>query len=371
MKLGLLSFHNAANYGAALQIFALQKVLLDRGFDCEYINYQNNHRRVSYSMTYHLLSSLKKGDIKSAIRFALGSPFMILRKARFRSFYRKNLKQTSRIYTSPEEARELNHKYTKFIIGSDQVWNWSNNGRDEAFLLSFVEDDAKKISYSSSFGVAEISDEQKSIYRNYLSKIKHLSVREKYGIKLVKNLTDREAILVLDPVFLLSKQQWERVADSKKKKETYIFSYTNQPSQLESFFSVTGYNVQNSFSYKLSRNITIKDFLHSKVRVKYTMSLSEFLSVIRDAYLIVSASFHCVALSIIMNKPFVAILAGNKGKDERLLTILSLLGLEERIFTDKMTEEQVNEPIDYDSVNKKIEALKASSMKFLLNAIQY
>ena len=371
MKLGLLSFHNAANYGAALQAFALQKVLLDRGFDCEYINYQNDHRRVSYSMTHHLLSSLKKGDMKSALKFALGSPFMMLRKTRFKAFYGKNLKQTSRIFTSSQEARVLNHNYAKFIIGSDQVWNWKNNGGDEAFLLSFVEDDAKKISYSSSFGIAEISEEQKSIYRNYLSKITHLSVREKYGIKLVKNLTGREAALVLDPVFLLSKEQWEQVADSKKKKEAYIFSYTNKPNQLESFLSVTGYDVQNSCSYKLSRNITITDFLHSKVRVKYSMSPSAFLSVIRDANLIVSASFHCVALSIIMNKPFVAILTGDKGKDERLLSILSLLGLEERIFSDQMTKEQVNEPIDYGSVNKKIEALKASSMKYLLNAIQH
>jgi hypothetical protein len=370
MKLGLLSFHNAANYGAALQAFALQKVLWDSGFDCEYINYQNDYRKSCYSMTHHLLSSLRKGNMKDAIRYALGSPFMMLRKVRFNAFYEKNLKCTSRIYSSSAEARELSNNYDKFIVGSDQVWNWENNGGDEAFLLSFVEDDAKKISYSSSFGTAEISEEQKPVYRNYLSRIAHLSVREKYGIELVRNLIDREDTLVLDPVFLLSKEQWEQVADSKKKKESYIFSYTNKPNQLESFLSETGYDVQNSCLYKLSRNLTVTDFLHSKVRVKYTMSPSEFLSVIRDANLIVSASFHCVALSIIMNKPFVAILTGDKGKDERLLSILSLLGLEERIFTGQMTGNQVNRPIDYDAVNKKIEEMKVSSMRFLLNAVQ-
>jgi polysaccharide pyruvyl transferase WcaK-like protein len=135
--------------------------------------------------------------------------------------------------------------------------------------------------------------------------------------------------------------------------------------------STTGYDVNNKYLYKLSGNLKLTDFIDTKSRVKYTMAPSEFLSVIRDAKLIVTASFHCVAISIIMNKPFVAVLTGNKGKDERLLNILSLLGLEERIFTNQMNEEQVNKPINYVSVNKKIEELKASSMNFLLSAIQY
>ena len=370
MKIALLSFHNAANYGAALQAFALQKVLLDKCFDCEYINYQNDFRKSAYSMTYHLFSSLKKGDIKGAIKYALGSPFMELRKMRFSSFYKKNLICTNLIYTSPQEAEELNCKYDKFIVGSDQVWNWKNNGKDDAYLLSFVSDDSKKISYSSSFGTADIPEMQKNIFRNYLSSIAHLSVREKYGVELIKDLTNREATLVLDPVFLLTKSQWEQIANPKVKKESYIFSYTNKPNQLESFLSVTNYDIQNSYLYKLSGNLKITDFLHSKTRVKYSVAPSEFLSVIRDANLIVSASFHCVALSIIMNKPFVAILTGDKGKDERLLNILSILGLEERIFTDQMNEVQVNKPIDYDSINRKIEELKFSSMSFLLNAIK-
>lgn len=369
MKIALLSFHNAANYGAALQAYALQRALLDMGFDNEYINYQNQHRKNSYSMRHHIIDSLKNNDFKGAIKYILGAPFMSLRKIKFKKFYKDNLTYTTEVFSTPNEARLLNSKYNKFIVGSDQVWNFKNNGSDDAFFLSFVDDDSKKISYSSSFGISEIPDDYRYIYSKYLSRIHYLSVREQFGVELVKKLTKKEAVLVLDPVFLLSKEQWIQLANTKINSKSYIFSYTNKPNQLESFINSTQYNLKDKYMFKLSRNINPCDFINNKIRVKYTMSPSEFLSVIRDAELIVSASFHCIALSIILNKPFVAILTGDKGKDERILSILSILGLEKRIFSDKMTLNHVEEAINYEMVNEKIEIMKSSSVDFLNKAI--
>lgn len=369
MKIALLSFHNAANYGAALQAYALQRALFDMGFDNEYINYQNQHRKNSYSMSHHIIDSLKKNDIIGAIKYILGAPFMNLRKIRFDEFYKNNLKCTSKIYSTSNDAKSLNNDYFKFIVGSDQVWNSKNNGNDDAYLLSFVEDDSKKVSYSSSFGISEIPIEQKKIYSKYLSRIAYLSVREQYGVELVKELTNREAKLVLDPVFLLTKDTWLNMAISKKHQKPFVFSYTNQPNQLETFLTTTGYNIENKLLYKISRSTKVSDFISRKVRVKYSISPIEFLSIIRDSSLIVSASFHCIVLSIILNKPFVAILSGNTGRDERLINILSMLGLEKRIFNDSMTKDDVIAEIDYESVNIKIYDLKESSISFLSNAL--
>ncbi|MCW8310877.1 polysaccharide pyruvyl transferase family protein [Sphingobacterium sp. InxBP1] len=370
MKIALLTFHNAANYGAALQAFALQKALDEKGYENVYINYQNEHRINSYSVSYLVLSAVKKFDIKGAMRYLAGSPFLLQRKTRFNTFYRRNLRCTKRIYNSSSEAESLNDQYTKFIVGSDQVWNWSNNGADDSYLLSFVKDNNKKISYSSSFGVAEISDDLKAVYQMYLSEFSHLAVREQHGIEIVKGLIGRNPRLVLDPVFLLSKEQWLTIADAKKFNDRFIFSYTNKPNQLEKFLSTTNLDLTDTYLYKLSRNIKISDFLDKTVKVKYTMSPSKFLSVVRDAELIVSASFHCVSLAIILNKPFVAILTGNRGKDERLTNILSLLDLNNRIYSENMTKEDIKRPIDYDRVNIKIEELKLSSLEYLWNAIE-
>lgn len=370
MKIALLTFHNAANYGAALQAFGLQKALDEKGFENIYINYQNEHRINSYSVSNHVLSAVRKHDFKGAIRYLAGAPFLLLRKARFNAFYKENLRSTKEIYKSSHASKCLNGTYNKFIIGSDQVWNWSNNGGDHSYMLSFVTDNDKKISYSSSFGISEIPEDLKLIYQKYLSQFNHLAVREQKGVEIVNNLINRKPKLVLDPVFLLSKEQWLDVANPKKIEESFVFSYTNKPNQLEKFLSTTEYNLTDTYLYKLSRNIKVNDFLEKKIKVKYSMSPSKFLSVVRDAKLVVSASFHCVAIAIIMNKPFVAILTGNKGKDERLTNILSLLDLNNRIYDENMSEEQIKVPIDYDKVNNMIEELKFSSFEYLLSALK-
>lgn len=100
------------------------------------------------------------------------------------------------------------------------------------------------------------------------------------------------------------------------------------------------------------------------------MSPSYFLSVVRDAELVVSASFHCISMAIILNKPFVAILTGNRGKDERLTSILSLLDLNDRIYDESMDVDQIKQPIDYEKVNIRIDELKSSSYQYLLSALR-
>ena len=368
MKLGLLTFHNAANYGASLQAYALQKFLADKGYDCEYINYVNVSRGHEYSMTWHILDSLRHGKLASAAAYMAGSPFLTLRKVRFNKFYSHYLKKTEKVYHTSDEAVELNGKYNRFIVGSDQVWNPACNGDDAAFLLDFVKNNRERISYSSSFGVAIIDDKHRDVFKANLSAFHALAVRESIGRDLIKELTGRDAQVVLDPVMLLTKEQWMQLVPDKQKNERFIFSYTNRDSQITDFFK-TGYKLEYRKHYILSRYTRPQDFISPTSRVKYCMSPQEFVSVIANADLVVSASFHCLAMSIILNRPFVAILTGDKGKDERPLNILRALNLEDRILNPSMTEAEVNAPIDWNSVNKKIEELKASSVAYLDKAI--
>jgi hypothetical protein len=368
MKIALLSFHNAANYGAALQAYALEKFLLDNGIDCEYINYVNDTRKHMYSMTFMVMNSLRKKKIGAAIKYAVGSPFINLRKARFKRFYKKYLKQTKKVYTNSQEASELNDLYDYFIIGSDQVWALENNGADMAFFLDFVKDNRKKISYSSSFGLAEIEDKYREKYATCLSSFHSLAVRETIGQRIVKELTGRDATLVVDPVFLLSKIQWEEIMPARKNNERYIFSYTNTDRQIADFMS-TGYSLGERKHYILSSHTRPKDFLNSKIRVKFCMPPQEFLRVIYDADLVVTASFHCLALSILFNKPFVVLLMGDKGKDERLVNLLEQLGLQNRIWTPQMTVDDIDAPIDYKRVNEKINNMRNSSVEYLMKSL--
>lgn len=368
MKLALLSFHNAANYGASLQAYALQRFLTDKGYDCEYINYVNQSRAHEYSMLWHIYDSLSHGRLGAMIAYTLGLPFMELRKFRFKKFYKAHLHTTNKIYHNSAEASELNGLYDRFIVGSDQVWNPVCNGYDFAFLLDFVKDSRKKISYSPSFGMSSIEEGLKETYRSNLSNFHTLGVRESVGRLIIKNLTGRDATVAIDPVMLLTKDQWLSIAAPKKREEKYIFSYTNRDSQIADFFK-TGYKIGGYKHYVLSRYTRPQDFFSKSVRVKYCMSPQTFVSVIANAEMVISASFHCVAMSIILNRPFVAILVGESGKDERLLNLLRLLNLENRILTSEMDEGMIKAPINWEEINNKIENLKSESAKFLLNAI--
>lgn len=369
MKLGLLTFHTAANYGAALQAYAFEKFLMDKGYDCEYINYVNTSRAHEYSMKWHIWDSLRHGKPASAVAYMLGAPFMSLRKKRFNRFYGKYLRKTKQIYKSSVEAAQLNDYYDYFVVGSDQLWNPVCNGDDTAFLLDFVKDDKKRVSYSPSFGLTEVDDAHKDAYTENLKRFASIGVREMVGQKIVKDLTGRDATLVLDPVLLLTKEQWMEVMPKKGKKERFIFSYTNRESQTAEFFK-TGYKLDGRKHYVLSRYTRPQDFINPQTRIKYCMSPEEFLYVINNAELVVSASFHCIALSIILNRPFVAFITGDEGKDERLLNLLRTLGLQDRVLREGMKLEDVNAPIDYKLVNERIEKMKKLSVDYIINALR-
>ena len=369
MKLGLLTFHTAANYGAALQAYAFEKFLTDKGFDCEYINYVNASRAHEYSMSWHIYDCLKRGKLTSAAAYLAGSPFMTLRKMRFDRFYKRYLRQTEKMYRNSKEAEVLNGRYDYFIVGSDQVWNPICNGDDAAFLLDFVKDGKKRISYSPSFGMTEVDEAHKKVFKDNLEQFAHIGVREAMGQQIVKELTGRETTLCLDPVLLLTKEQWNNIMPKKEHKERFIFSYTNRDSQTRDFFK-TGYKLDGRKHYVLSRYTKPGDFINSQVRVKYCMSPQEFLWVVNNTDMVVSASFHCIAMSIILNRQFVAITTGDEGKDERLLNLLRTLGLQDRVLREGMTVEDVNAPIDYKVVNERIEQMKKLSVDYILGVLK-
>lgn len=369
MKIGLLTFHTAANFGAVLQAYALQKFLVEHDFDAEYIDYQNHQRRMVYDMPYKVKVCMKKKKYAEAIAYALGMPLMNKRKKKFVKFNEDYLQISNRAYYDIKELEAVNGLYDKFIVGSDQVWNPGNNGKDVAYLLSFVKDKSKTISYSSSFGIVKIPDFIKEDYVRCLSQIQHISTREQTGVKIIKDLTGRDAELVLDPVFLLTKEQWRKLIGNSIVKEPFLFSYTNRKNQLDDFLEATGYDINSLKHHKLSRFTNVRDFVNPSVKVKYDMSPTEFLSNINGAQLVLSASFHCISLSIILNRPFVCFLTGDEGKDERLKTLLTHFGLFDRVFNKDMTLDDVMRPIDWNKVNNRMEIRRKDSIEFLLNSL--
>lgn len=370
MKVALLSFHNAYNYGAALQAYGLQKAVEKLGAECEYIDYVNPFRKAAYHMPSQFAGAICHKRYRQAVRIMAGTPFMAQRKHAFRRFYDSYLKTTDKTYHNSQEAAELNDIYDKFIVGSDQVWNYEHNGTDWAYLLDFVVDDQKKISYSSSFGLSTIPTEYKTFYKKYLTRFERLAVREEIGIKLVKSLTGRDAHLVLDPVFLAGTEIWDSIRKNAPctTRDNYIFFYTNDKQQIQNFLH-TGYPMEGLTSHILSSHVTLSDFVSPTVKVRIAMSPESFLNEIAGAKLVVTASFHCTAFAIMFHKPVCVILSGNRGKDERLRNLLRITGLESRILKLDMTAQEINEAIDYNKVDNALKPYYEKSWEYLRHAV--
>ena len=368
-KVGLISFHNAYNYGAAMQAYALQEALNDINVDAEYINYVNNHRKYIYNTPYQIGLALKNKKIVRAIRLLLGSVFISSRARKFKDFYRTHLKTTSRIYINSVDAQSLNGKYDKFIVGSDQVWNCNNNGGDTAYLLDFIDNPNDKISYASSFGMSDIPSGYIEKYSEALNRIGRVSVREIAGANIIKKYTGRTVHVVLDPVFLPDINVWEKLkSEGKTKTEKYIFFYTNRNSQINDFWNL-GINKKNYKSHILSSFVDFKDFFNRDTYVRVAMRPADFLNEISSASLIVTASFHCVAFSIIFHKKFVVFLTGNRGKDERIINLLNLCGLSNRVISNSTKVDDIEADIDYVDVDNRLKPYLKYSREFLYRAV--
>jgi hypothetical protein len=365
MKVGLLTYHNTINYGAALQTYASQNIINQLGAECEIIDYVNSQRIQSYSIPALAKSELSKGNIKTAVRMLLGWYLVSKRKSNFVSFYKNNL-ITSKPYRSHSEIMEEPPIYDRYIVGSDQVWNYQNSGRDTTYFLDFVKDKEKTASYSSSFGLDRIPIELHGVYSDSLARIKSLSVREVAGQRIISELTGREAKLVLDPVFLLDSKKWRDLSAEKFPcRKKFILVYTTKATDFNNFMKITKYDFSAYVTAKISRSTSISDLINPSVAIKYTVTPEEFLSLVDNASLVLTSSFHCTALSIIFQKQFVTFLSDNKGKNTRIESLLNLLGLNDRIFSSNLKPEQIDNPINYLEVNKKLSILKADSIEFL------
>ena len=140
------------------------------------------------------------------------------------NFRKTKLDLTNKIRNN-DELYELINNYRGVVLGSDQVWN-PQNLEMNYYTLNFVPDDMPKITYAPSFGVSKIPKNQVNRTKNYLNRIKHISVREIAGAKIIKEITGRDVPVVCDPTALLSKEQWNKIKSNKVySKEKYIFCY--------------------------------------------------------------------------------------------------------------------------------------------------
>ena len=369
MKSKTLTTYDVYNYGASLQAYALQTYLASIGNDVEIINYQPEYltRKYDYKWVNPESRMSRYAATRCAYRILkyLQRQTTLGRKRKFDEFNHKVLKETKCKYRNNDELCQNPPEADLYIVGSDQVWNvFYETGRDSAFYLDFVKD-GKKASYAASFSYLDIDDNNLRRIKKFLETFKAVSVREYQGVDIL-NRIGIDGTWVLDPVFLLSIDEWKKQMADFHKTEPYLLVYDFE-----------GNNELKAFAkeYAEANKLKIYSINDTYPRLYADRNFNsagpcEFLSLIYNCDAFVSNSFHGTAFSIIFHKPVFVFNRHRHKVNSRMESLMKLFGLEYFIINDKIGyEKAMKAEFDFSTIDKIMDEKLSVSKLFLKNLL--
>lgn len=364
MKVGVITFHSAHNYGASLQTWALQKVLKNLNTEPCVIHYHPD-------IIDRLYVAPKQDTIKKKMKYLFKKKYrsrvkmQMLKNKKYSRFIRHSFKLVGNFRTY-EELKDAKLGLDAYITGSDQVWNSDHtDGFDPAYLLDFAEPGAKKISYAASVGREYVLPQFRDQFQNCLTSFTAISVREESAKPAIEALTDKPVEVVLDPTLLLSREEYESLKKPGQFKGRYILVYMMEANKELVKFA-------NRLSVAIGLPIIQRKpptVFRNELGSYYTDTAAEFLSEIENAEYVLTNSFHATVFSLIYEKPFISMLHTSTGA--RTSDLLKSVGLEEHILYQPEDFHDIHQfdIKDKESLRKRIQELQKTSYEFLHRAL--
>lgn len=372
MKIGIITFWDSSdNYGQIMQCFALQHYLRLQGHRPFLIRFSPAPHRDG--RLKRLARILRPSHVISyiAYRRALraGAAFDAKHPRAFGAFRERHLVLSERIYRSLEELRRERWDADALICGSDQIWSPSPN--IDSYFLRFAPITMPKIAYATSFGRSVLPEPYAARLTSLLKEFRAVGLRETEGATLCREAGYARAELVCDPTLLLDRAYYLRTILGKEQVATGdhgFFYLINWPTQIPldeirrhaaqhgqpiRFFPAHGLELDGTEPYG---DLTIESWLES----------------IASARWVVTNSFHGTVLAILQHRPFVTLpLCGSsESMNGRIRTLLERLGLADRMYTgERPIDELLTSPIDWDETDRLLAEFRASSERFLADAL--
>lgn len=339
-KIGIMTFHTALNYGAVFQTYALEKILMDMGHDVKVIDYRCPYTDKIYKPFY-----VSDGKYLNAlVRGILFGRIIKKKRIRFNKFLENRIRLSQPI-ENINLLNEITDEYDYFISGSDQVWSPISAGFDKAYFLPFATDE-KKLSYAASIGATNVSDKIISELKNRLSGFSCLSVREQSAKNMLEaNGVDRSIYVHPDPTLLLQESDWQELCDERAIKEDYILIFNVEKPIKDIEFAKKYANKYNLKIVYINDRTVKKD---ASITYIEAPTPEQFLSLFKNASLIVTNSFHGTVFSIIFKKNFYVELDNQKQYNVRVKGLLEEL----KIYNRTIDDCSKNNNIDWDSVDE-------------------
>jgi hypothetical protein len=355
-KLGILTFHEAINYGAFFQVYALQTVLKSLGHQVCILNYRNRHHHISEQRT--LLSSRNPLTLLSNLKKIMN----------FRYDQRQLLIYPPKPLTKEKQFEEISRDIDITIYGSDIIWDCEMQmlGCDPIYFGAHNFSKYGKISYAPSMGTAQ------GLLPMHLSRhitdFQKISVRDEKTRNLVsKSIAKSDISVVVDPTILLAPRKWSELVGQRKIKEKYLLIYcTHIPGSVKSQIT--------EFAEKRGLKVILVGF---KQRMRGIKKISvgpfDWLNLFAHADYVVTSTFHGTVFSVIFKKKFLVF--RNLAIDAKAPHFLEKIGLLDSKYLDAEKQDInidkcLEEVLDYQRINKTLSHLREKSRVFLEEAIE-
>ncbi len=347
-RIGIVTITNDGyNFGNRLQNYALQESLLRMECEVETLNrpirgnqrqwWRNKKNVIHYFIPYH-----RKIEHKKAGNFY---------------FWNKRYIQWSNVVVTDDILPSLANKYDFFIAGSDQIWNpnfiW---GKDPYMFLQFAKPE-QRIAYAPSIGLDSVDQVSIQQYKDLWRDWRALSCRENEGAKIIRDATRKEIPVLIDPTFLLTKDDWRVLTKHIIVPNKYILVYM--------LGDITGDYKQYIDQVSLENHCKIIDVMND---IRYAgCNPNKFVALIQHADRVIADSYHAMVFAMIFHRPFTFIdrVGWGMNMNSRVKTLIDKMG----VHIDRMnaiTEINVN----WDVFEYKINKERNKAKEYLLNSLR-
>ena len=387
-KIGIASCYYQDNYGSILQAFATQQVICKLGYDNETISVNGIKRIIDFKKKKYfaikaitsLMGLEKIGIFLNRIRIVLFrneyEKSISCRRTVLDGFRRSKIILSRNMNSFEELINYSKEAYSCIVVGSDQLW-LPGNIVGGYFTLEWVPDNIRRISYSTSFGQKKLPFFVSVKAKRFLSMIDYLSVREQDGAKIVKSLIGKTPIVVVDPVMLYGANEWGKLVSKKNNDSShYIFCYFLGRNKKERQFAVS---LKKKTNYKIIALPNLDEYVKvDNSYADYTLydiDPIDFVSLIYNADIVCTDSFHCSAFCILFNKNFHAFRRYKReniySTNNRMYNLLEESGIEEYHIKKDNQDGLVfssDSITSWDMINKCVNTKRKASIDYLKTA---
>lgn len=360
MKIGILTFHCAVNYGAVLQTYALSEYLKTLGHDVSVINYRPEYLLHPYRVVKHENFIPGITNTKKWVRELGAIAIRCSRAFKFRRFLKKHLKLEDLQLDSKE------NDFDAFVFGSDQIWNPKLTGLDHVYLGRAKAFEGKRmIVYAASAGsVNNFSVSDWAILQDCLIKFEAISVRENQLKEALCRKLSISCHYVLDPVLMAGRETFDAISHSIKKRPYLLCMSLSDNGNMKR----CAQSLATRKGLQLVIIASMTEFV-SRIFDNQSVSIERFIDLFKGADYVVTSSFHGTVFSILYEKNFI-VWNDNAAVSERAESLLGSLGLEDRLVTDESWETIVMKPINWDCINACLLQLREMSREFLKDSLK-